>query len=88
MNNISLEFDNAGSTSTPTGILLDGEYHIETYEYIAPGPPTPLVTCNDPLAVNTLEIDAYFQGNPAAYIELSDPVYEFCHWYNCPWCFN
>ncbi|MBT6691236.1 VWA domain-containing protein [Candidatus Parcubacteria bacterium] len=82
INNVLLALDNSGATTTlnDIGVTFDNSYRIHT---------NGIATCSDGSTVdNELNISANFTGNINAYLELSNPVYEFCHWYNCPWCFN
>lgn len=76
---LDMTFLESGGTGAPTSVVTDGTYYIDTrsagFDCIE----------NDPNN-NIFTLEATFNGNPNAYLRLSNPRYLFCPWNNCEWC--
>jgi len=75
MENISVSFASTTGSSPKTVIRADDRYSVYVRD---------LVTCNDKNALNRLTLSADFVGSTSAYLEISNPVFEFCASWNCP----
>jgi hypothetical protein len=71
--------DSAGEESPATAIDRgDDRYSVFVRD---------LVQCNSTTTNNRLILSADFPSKSNTYLEISNPIFELCHWWNCPYCY-